>query len=263
MIREELLQYLRPITAEEQAALDGREDVDKSLYVKDAENLIANKEGNLSVINSEKLLEVGRVITVRPHTRFVHFPKHTHDYVEVVYQCAGTTTHLVNDVQITLQEGELLFLGQNATQEILPAGEEDIAVNFIVLPQFFDAALAMMGEEETPLHRFILDCLTKEDSIGYLYFQVADILPVQNLMENLIDNLVHDSPNRRNINQITMGLVFLQLLNHTEKLFYEDDSGDEVIVQVLQYIENHMLKEGDTVVLYSKKHIQDAVDIEL
>ena len=134
MIREELLQYLRPVTAEEQAALDGREDVDKSPYVKDAENLIANKEGNLSVINSEKLLEVGRVITVRPHTRFVHFPKHTHDYVEVVYQCAGTTTHLVNDVQITLQEGELLFLGQNATQEILPAGEEDIAVNFIVLP---------------------------------------------------------------------------------------------------------------------------------
>ncbi|MBR5753363.1 MAG: helix-turn-helix domain-containing protein, partial [Clostridia bacterium] len=238
-MREELLQYLRPITAEEQAALDGREDVDKSLYVKDAENLIANKEGNLSVINSEKLLEAGRVITVRPHTRFVHFPQHTHDYVEVVYQCAGTTTHLVNDVQITLQEGELLFLGQNATQEILPAGEDDIAVNFIVLPQFFDTALAMMGEEETPLHRFILDCLTKEDSIGYLYFQVADVAPVQNLMENLIYNLVHDSPNRRNINQITMGLVFLQLLNHTDKLFYEDDSDDEVIVQVLQYIENH------------------------
>ena len=239
MLSQELLDFLRPITEEEQAALDGKAEVDRSIYSNESENLIVTKKGSLAVVNSEKLLEAGRVITVRPHTRFVHFPKHSHDYVEVVYQCQGTTTHLVNDVKITLQEGELLFLGQNATQEILPAGEDDIAVNLIVLPQFFDATLEMMGEEETPLHRFVIDCLTKEDSIGYLYFQVADVLPVQNLLENLIYNLVHDSPNRRNINQTTMGLLFLQLLNHTDHLFYEDDSEEEVMVRVLQYIENH------------------------
>lgn len=31
---------------------------------------------------------------------------------------------------------DLLFLNQNVEQEILPAGEQDIAVNFIVLPEF-------------------------------------------------------------------------------------------------------------------------------
>lgn len=239
MIREEILEYLRPITEEEQAALDGREEVDRSLYVKDAENLIANKEGKLDVINSEKLLENGRIITVRPHTRFVHFPEHRHDYIEVIYMCAGSTTHIINGTEIKLQEGELLFLGQNATQEILPAGEDDIAVNLIVLPQFFDTALQMMGEEESPLHRFIIDVLTGETATGYLYFQVSDILPIQNLMENLLYTLIHNSPNRRNINQTTMGLLFLQLLNYTDRLFYEDDSEEEAVVQVLRYIENH------------------------
>ncbi len=239
MIREELLQYLRPITAEEQAALDGREDVDQSLYVKDAENLIADKEGNLSVINSEKLLEAGRVITVRPHTRFVHFPKHSHDYVEVVYQCAGETTHLVNGERLTLQAGDLLFLGQNATQEILPAGEEDLAVNFVILPQFFDRALEMLGEEETPLHRFTISCLTGERSDGYLLFRVADVLPVQNLIENLLYTLINDSPNRRNLNQNTMGVLFLHLLNHIDKLSYSGDPEGELMIQVLSYIENH------------------------
>lgn len=239
MVREEILEYLRPITEEEQAALNGREEIDRSLYVKDAENLIANKEGKLSVINSEKLLENGRVITVRPHTRFVHFPEHRHDYIEVIYMCSGSTTHIINGTELKLQEGELLFLGQNATQEILPAGEDDIAVNLIVLPQFFDTALQMMGEEESPLHRFIIDVLTGENATGYLYFQVSDILPIQNLMENLLYTLIHNSPNRRNINQTTMGLLFLQLLNYTDRLFYEDDSEEEAVVQVLQYIENH------------------------
>lgn len=239
MVREEILEYLRPITEEEQAALNGREEIDRSLYVKDAENLIANKEGKLDVINSEKLLENGRIITVRPHTRFVHFPEHRHDYIEVIYMCSGSTTHIVNGTELKLQDGELLFLGQNATQEILPAGENDIAVNLIVLPQFFDTALQMMGEEESPLHRFIIDVLTGENATGYLYFQVSDILPVQNLMENLLYTLIHNSPNRRNINQTTMGLLFLQLLNYTDRLFYEDDSEEEAVVQVLRYIENH------------------------
>lgn len=239
MIREEILQYLRPITEEEQAALDGKSEVDRSLYIKDAENLVANKQGKMDVINSEKLLENGRIITIRPHTRFVHFPEHRHDYIEVIYMCSGSTTHIINGTKIDLQEGELLFLGQSATQEILPAGENDIAVNLIVLPQFFDTALQMMGEEESPLHRFIIDVLTGETATGYLYFQVSDILPIQNLMENLLYTLIHNSPNRRNINQTTMGLLFLQLLNYTDRLFYEDDSEEEAVVQVLQYIENH------------------------
>lgn len=239
MIREEILQYLRPITEEEQAVLDGKSEVNRSLYIKDAENLVANKQGKMDVINSEKLLENGRIITIRPHTRFVHFPEHRHDYIEVIYMCSGSTTHIINGTKIDLQEGELLFLGQSATQEILPARENDIAVNLIVLPQFFDTALQMMGEEESPLHRFIIDVLTGENATGYLHFQVSDILPVQNLMENLLYTLIHDSPNRRNINQTTMGLLFLQLLNYTDRLFYEDDSEEEAVVQVLQYIENH------------------------
>ena len=239
MVREEILQYLRPITREEQAALDGKTEIDASIYMKDSDGISMSKEGKISRVNSEKLLESGRIITVRPHTRFVHFPAHTHDYVEVIYMCSGKTTHIINGTEIVLNEGELLFLGQNATQEILPAGEDDIAVNLVVLPQFFDRALAMMGEEQSPLHKFMVDTLTGEAAQGYLYFQVSDILPVQNLMENLLWMLLHDSPNRRNINQTTMGVLFLHLLDYTERLVYEDDAEEEAIVQVLKYIEDH------------------------
>ncbi len=52
--------------------------------------------------------------------------------------CSGRTTHIVNGKMLDLYEGEILLLGQNAKQEILPASGNDIAVNFIVLPQFFE-----------------------------------------------------------------------------------------------------------------------------
>ncbi len=228
MISSDLLENLKKVTAEEQKIIDGDVFIDKELYME--------KEDN--VINSKKMLSAGKLIAVRPHTRFVHFPKHSHDYVEIVYMCSGKTTHIINGNHIELKEGELLFLCQGAEQEILPAEKDDIAVNFIVLPEFFDSTLQMIGEEDTPIRRFVIDCL-KNDRIskGYLHFEVTDVLPVQNLLENLIWTLANETPNKRNINQITMGLLFLQLINHTDRLNAQDN--EEITVRVLRYIEEN------------------------
>lgn len=224
-----ILDKLRPVTAEEQAILKGSGAIDRGIYM--------TCEAN--VVNAQKLLDSGKLISIRPHTRFVHFPEHRHDYVELVYMCAGSSRHIVNDKPILLKEGELLCLGQGARQEILPSGEEDIAVNFIILPQFFDKALEMLGEQESPLRKFIVDCLgTRAGSPGYLHFQVSDLLPIQNLVENLIWTLINDPPNKRNLNQTTMGLLFMHLLNHTDRLAY-DTQEEAAIMQVFRYIEEN------------------------
>ncbi len=229
MIDSKLLERLKVITPEEQKILSGQKIIDRDIYMARSDD----------VVNNAKVLTDGKLITIRPHTRFVHFPLHSHDYVEIVYMCSGSTTHIVDGDTIVLNEGELLFLGQSAKQEILPAGEDDIAVNFIVMPEFFDRILQMIGEEETPLKTFIVDCLkNKHSKTGYLHFQVADVLPVQNLMENLIWLLLYGAPNKRSINQITMGLVFLQLIGYSEKILHKKPS-DEITVRVLGYIEEN------------------------
>ena len=80
-------------------------------------------------------------------------------------------------------------------------------------------------EEENALKEFLVGALCgKNDNTSYLYFHVAEILPIQNLMENLIWSLLNSQPNRRNINQTTMGLLFLHLLNHTDKI-NQDETG--------------------------------------
>lgn len=228
MIKQEILEKLMPITDEEAAILAGNDRVDKSIYT---------THGG-SVIRSKKLLSEGKLIRVRTHTRFIHFPEHTHDFVEAVYMCAGQTTHIINGKRLILKEGEILFLGQNARQEILPADRGDIAVNFIIQPAFFDKTLEMLGAEETPIKNFLLSSLFGNENQGYLHFKVAAVLPVQNLIENLIWTLTSNATNKRNINQTTMGLLFMQLLNHTDKLSYESRE-DRAIMDILRYVEEN------------------------
>ena len=230
-MHEELIRELSVITDEERQLLEGRNEIDQQIYTEKKE----------MIVDCDKLLQKGKLIQVRPHTRFVRFPEHRHNYIEVIYMCQGTTTHIINGKEILLREGELLFLNQNAVQEILPAGKDDIAVNFIVLPEFFDTAFTMISREENMLKTFLVDALCgKDGETSYLHFHVADILPVQNLVENIVWTIFYDSSNKRSCTQITMGLLFLQLVNYMDKMETGRNRFDtEITAAVLSYIDEH------------------------
>ena len=225
-MNEAIIARLARVNEEEQAILSGKRSIDRSIYM----------DGSRDVISGEKLLDHDKLIAVRKHTRFIAFPEHSHDYVEMVYMCQGTTTHRVDGNRICLKPGELLMLGQNARQSIEAAGEGDLAVNFIVRPAFLGGILRFLGDEETPLRRFVLGALSGSGSVDYLLFRTADYLPVQNLIENLIWTLIQDTPNKRGILQLTMGLLFAQLLSHTDLLAAADEE-QEITVRVLRYVE--------------------------
>lgn len=231
----EIITQLSVITEEEQRILEGQKGINRNLYTKRKD----------LIVDSENFLQKGKLIDVRPHTRFVHFPKHRHNFVEVIYMCQGTTTHIIDGNQVVLEEGDLLFLNQNATQEILPAGKDDIAINFIILPQFFDTSLEMIGSEENMLRDFLVGSLTEDSRrTSYLYFHVSDVLPIQNLIENMIWSLLNTQWNKRSANQMTMGLLFLHLMNHIEKMETGGKSYyKEFEATVLNYVETHY-KEG-------------------
>lgn len=229
-MQEALMQRLRAITPEERRILDGGA-VDKNAYTAKA----------VFTVDSEKMLERGRLISARAHTRFAPFPRHAHSYIEIMYMCSGKTVHRINGGEpVTLNAGELLFLGRGASHEIERAGMDDIAVNFIVLPQFFDTALELIGADNT-LGRFIADSVSRAGGSDCLLFRVADVLPVQNLVENMVWALVQETKNRRRITQNTMALLFLELLNCTDRLAAPADEGEQstLVMTVLREIEEN------------------------
>lgn len=228
---DELLKILSKITDEEKLILK-EQKLNKKLYT----------QHKGFTIDKEKMLERGKHITLRPHTRFIRFPNHCHNYIEIMYVCSGSITHLIDGRQtVVLKQGELLFLSCHAFHAIEEADKNDVAVNLIVLPQFFDTAFEMM-DGNNALSQFISDNLqSKGSAISYLHFKVSDVLPVQNLIENLIYSIIHKTPNRKNINQITMGLLLLQLLNQTEQIDLPEspDYDNKLVIAILREIEEN------------------------
>ena len=227
MISYRLLKEIKPITEEEKRILSVGE-IDRNLYM----------NGSGDIINAQLLLKEGKLISIRPHTRFVEFPEHSHDYIEVVFMCLGSTTHIINGKEVMLSEGELLFLSRNTRHSIKSAGENDIAINFIILPQFFKSSVSALGDEETPLKKFIMQSLENSDNSDYLLFKVANELPIQNLLENLIWILLNDTNKKRTLNKITLELLFQHLMDFTDSIDYANKE-DEIIVKFLKYVDNN------------------------
>ena len=60
---------------------------EKQLYAKE----------QIGEIDRELLFKRGQLITVRPHSRFVDFPEHRHNYVEIMHVAQGSITHCIEE----------------------------------------------------------------------------------------------------------------------------------------------------------------------
>lgn len=185
------------------------------------------------------MLEEGKLIAVRTHTRFVHFPSHRHNFIEVLYVCEGSLTNIIGGKEVVIEAGELLFLNQFTRHEILPAGKNDIAINFMILPEFFDVAYTMAGSNNI-LADFLVHVLRQNEEKGeYLHFRVAEVLQIQNLLENMIYSLVTGKGDQNRINQTTMGLIFLYLLDSVQyaEMRVPNQYENMIAMTTLDYIE--------------------------
>lgn len=232
-MRQELLDHLRAITPEERAILDSGGGIQRELYTSRLE----------FVVDSARLLEKGRLIEIRPHTRFAHFPRHRHNYVEMVYQCAGHATHIVDHAgqreTIVLQMGDLLFLNQNVSHEILPTGAEDLAVNFVILPQFFSRPISMI-ERENVLRDFLIATLSGAvDGSGWLHIRAAELVPVENTLESMIWTLIDGQSGTNTIIETSMGLLFMNLSMYADVVGQSGSGGGDqaMVFSALKYIE--------------------------
>lgn len=233
-MNQNLLEELQKITGEEQAILDRRGGVDQSLYADGGQ-----ASPRRFVVDSKKMLEQGRLIAVRPHTRFVDFPAHKHNYVEVMYVCRGQITHQIEDRIVRMEQGDLLFLNQHVSHGIRAAAEQDVAINLIIQPAFFETPSLLAGGDRS-LTGFLAELLRKDSEKGqYLLFKTNGILQIENLMENLIYSLVHDPGTEDEINRSLMELLFLYLAKYAKTLGEDSSSRfeDVLVMAARRYID--------------------------
>lgn len=228
-----ILDFLEKITDEEREILAGKNSIEKKLYTNKRE---------FKIVESDKLLKTGTLITVRTHTRFIDFIEHKHDYVEAIYVLKGKITNIINGEETILEKGDLLFLNCHASHGVKACNINDIAVNFIIKPAFFDTALSML-EEKNFITNFIVDTLRNDNTKGqFLLFKTDNIIPITNILENLIYSIITDkSFDEQNINKKLMGLLFMYLSNHTSALKENSKVNHEEVMGkiILNYIETN------------------------
>ncbi len=225
----DLLERLAAVTPEELAYLNGGDEVAKELYTKK----------NRFEIDAGLFLREGRLVTVRHHARFVDFPAHRHNYIEIMYVCAGTITHRIGGKELVMQTGDMLLLNQYVEHSVKRAEAGDIGINFIALPEFFDIPFQMLKERNVIVD-FLAGTLRQSNPVPqYLLFGLKDEKPVVNLMENMIRSIVGGVEKEDVINQYSMGLVFLYLINHMDRLTHNSSQNyqDVVIQATLKYID--------------------------
>lgn len=230
-MRKEILDNLYKITAEEEKIVKENAAISKELYTSQDE----------FVVDSAKLLEQGRLIAIRPHTRFAAFPEHRHNYIEMVVMLQGSlTTRIVDGDTITLKKGDILLMNRHARHEIMPCGKDDLALNFIILPEFFSRG-SVAYDKENILRGFIIASLSEKKRYSdYLIYHAEGVIAVENLMENLIWTLVNH-PN--DMNQIVLSTMDLLLMNlaalSSDTLKDMRSKGQNVTITALEYIDHN------------------------
>jgi AraC-like DNA-binding protein/mannose-6-phosphate isomerase-like protein (cupin superfamily) len=227
----ELLNELMEISEEERTVLEQNKEVKKELYTNQAN----------FIIESDKFLGNDQVIMVRKHTRFVDFPKHKHDYIEVNYVYHGELRQKVGNEPIALKKGELLFLNQHIEHEIEASAKEDIIINFIIKPEFFDFIFSFLSKDNT-ISNFIINSIFNNTQNGqYLYFMVSDVESIQELIQKMILEIMKPTVLSESTIKLNMGLLLIELIKHIDKVQHKEENASlqYLLVESLKYIDEH------------------------
>ena len=126
-----------------------------------------------------------------------------------------------------------------------PCGKDDIAINFIILPEFFSRTQIFYDRNDI-LRDFIVTSLSdKKNYNDYLLYHAAGILTVENLIENLIWTLTYHKNDMNTIAVSTMDLLLMNLCTLSSDTLTDMSRGsNSITIQALEYIDTHF--DNDT-----------------
>lgn len=204
-----LMDMLRICNEEERQALRGARPNQRECYTSDA----------MDTIDCAHIPHGDWTVSVVRHPRFESIPRHRHNFIEAMYVCSGSITHIINDRRVTLEPGDILILNQYTHHAVERAEENDIAVNIVIHPRFFDDIYEKSGRRTT-LSDFIVELIRDDMNCNqYLHYKTARHLPASHLMEILLcTNFPHEDdvaprhePEDARLNVRLMDLLFYYL----------------------------------------------------
>lgn len=228
-----IYQQLITLTDEEKRILNDRNlDVDRTVYT-DQQDFI---------IERAKFLTDNKLIVTRKHPRFIAFPAHRHDYIELNYVYHGFLKQRIGNEWFELKKGELLFLNQHIEHELAPCSKDDLIINFIIDPKFFEQMfqnLAVDGVEQSVINFLISSSFNHDFAGHYLYFKVSDVTEIQAILEKMIKEMMEPTVFSEVSAKFHLGLLIVELMKHADQVVTKSPRihDHRIILDVLRYID--------------------------
>lgn len=199
------------------------------------------KQIDSNTLNFSLFLHNGDNFFITRHPRFIESPPHKHDYLELNYVIRGEITQNISGKNITLRKGDLLILNQYVTHSIETANHNDIMINFLIKPKFFENIFTYL-ENSNDINNFLFSAIYSKNHIGsYIYFQNPRDNFIENLMEKIILEFYEPSIANKMITQLSIYLIFLELINKSDQIEICSDENYEtkLLISILKYIDEN------------------------
>lgn len=222
-MKQEIIDRLSQLTDEEQFILVRMDnDSQRSLYSASKRFMIERRHMS-NIISGESTAP----ISMRAHPRFKDFPAHSHDYIEVMYICSGSITHVFSDREVRLETDDIIILGKETRHSIRTAGEHDIGINFIISVELFESLINKIRLNST-LHLRQLEALLERGDNVFCVFSASQNISVRNLMENMIYSVFYQTDGDGYTLQQSLELLLCYLSNMQKtQVSMSDDSYEE------------------------------------
>lgn len=220
------IKNLKNLSEEEKEIIENNNQLDYSIF----------KTTNHQIISFEKLVTEGEFISIRKHTRFINYPKHSHDYIELNFVLSGKSTQKINTELIQLKKGDLLFLGPGIDHEIFFCEKDDIIINIIINPIFFESLFAFI-DSNCQLSNFIIETTLKKENETALFFKNLNTnKKIKDIMNSIILEITNFQKNNSKI-KLLIGLLLIELSEETPYKISKNEYEDKIILKVINFIE--------------------------
>ncbi|WP_334332433.1 AraC family transcriptional regulator [Companilactobacillus sp. HBUAS59544] len=175
-------------------------------------------------------------------------PYHYHNFVDIVAPLVGNCTALINDKEIKMQQGDLLFVGNHTIHTVEPIGTSDIVIDIALRNTAFS-----LNELNSLLHdnrqtniSGMLFSLLSDRNYGegqYSFFKTNNNSKISRNVWDIIDEYYHPDKESDKITRLEIMVLFSRLIRETAKTNNVDwklnDKKRANILSLLLYIENN------------------------
>ncbi|MGI6057453.1 MAG: AraC family transcriptional regulator [Bilifractor sp.] len=228
MFDQQIIDSLSPLSDVEIQAKAGLEPK----WIKDIQRK------NLITLDKEKMLNSGIMLSLSRHPRYVQFPLHKHDHVELTIMIQGNSVHHVNGKTVEMKEGEILFLMQKSQHKVDLLEKNDIALYINILPEFFGKIFGSLENKDTVIRRFCLDSLARGEAGTFLHYRVSQDYRIQNLLNFIVYDLLFKPTMYKEAAEGSFGLLMKLLQTCTDNLDTYVPSQEAIMPVVRRYIED-------------------------